>query len=206
MAPAGGSPVKLDEPYVDTNADGTRQPTKPEDIEGTDSWTVPAGMYFVMGDHRDISQDSRFFGPISRDLILGRAWLRYFPLDRVGIFQRPTYAGLDAETGAGAPRPPAARLPGAGLLGHDPGVDRPAVVEQRALAEPQASSAAAVSAASEAWIRLRSPLTPRSPRIVPPGPRSASWRPPCGARWRWRPVPRGRRPTGPEVMNSTRPA
>jgi len=47
-----------------------------------------------MGDNRPDSQDSRFFGVVSRDLIVGRAWLRYFPLDRVGVITRPAYAGL----------------------------------------------------------------------------------------------------------------
>jgi signal peptidase I len=66
----------------------------------------PAGSYFVMGDNRAASEDRRVFGPSSRDSIIGRAWLRYFPLDRIGFIQRPTYAGLASQAQA----PPAARL------------------------------------------------------------------------------------------------
>ena len=54
----------------------------------------PTGSYFVMGDNRPDSQDSRFFGVVDRELIVGRAWLRYFPLDRMGFVDHPTYAGL----------------------------------------------------------------------------------------------------------------
>ena len=90
----GGSPVRLEEPYVVHAIDGGTAPTLPKDAEGTSSWTVPAGSYFVMGDNRPDSQDSRFFGVVDRELIVGRAWLRYFPLDRMGFVGHPTYAGL----------------------------------------------------------------------------------------------------------------
>jgi len=90
----GGSPVRIEEPYVVRTIDGGLAPTLPKDAEGTSSWKVPAGFYFVMGDNRPDSQDSRFFGVVDRELIVGRAWLRYFPLDRVGFVGHPTYAGL----------------------------------------------------------------------------------------------------------------
>jgi signal peptidase I len=92
----GGSPMRIEEPYVRRTIDGGAAPTLPKDAEGTSSWTVAAGTYFVMGDNRPDSQDSRFFGVVNRDLIVGRAWLRYFPLDRVGFVGHPTYAGLSA--------------------------------------------------------------------------------------------------------------
>jgi len=94
VAVDGGSPVRLDEPYVVRGIDGAPAPTLPKDAEATTSWTVGAGTYFVMGDNRPDSQDSRYFGPIDRELIVGRAWFRYFPLDRMGFVGRPTYAGI----------------------------------------------------------------------------------------------------------------
>jgi signal peptidase I len=42
--------------------------------------------YFVMGDNRSNSNDSRSFGPITRDEIVGRVWLRYWPLDKFVLF------------------------------------------------------------------------------------------------------------------------
>ena len=108
ITPAGGSPVLIDEPYVAVDADGRTVPTQPRDAASTTQWVVPAGSYFVMGDNRLQSQDSRVFGPIERELIVGRAWLRYFPLDRIGFVERPEYPGLpDEEDGGESARSPA---------------------------------------------------------------------------------------------------
>jgi signal peptidase I len=98
VTPKGGVAVRLDEPYINTDSSGKQEPTIPRDANGTTQWTVAPGTYFVMGDNRTVSEDSRVFGPIPRDLIIGRAWLRYFPLDRIGFMNRPAYAGLSSAT------------------------------------------------------------------------------------------------------------
>lgn len=57
-------------------------------------WTVPEGELFLMGDHRANSADSRTFGSVPLDRVIGRAWLRYWPLDTFGILTTPTYPGV----------------------------------------------------------------------------------------------------------------
>jgi signal peptidase I len=42
--------------------------------------------YFVLGDNRDNSNDSRAFGPVDRQYIVGRVWMRYWPLDQLKYF------------------------------------------------------------------------------------------------------------------------
>jgi signal peptidase I len=64
----------LDEPYL-------TQPT----TGGGRSWIVPPLNVFVMGDNRSASRDSRIFGPVPLDQIVGHAVLRYWPPEQIGI-------------------------------------------------------------------------------------------------------------------------
>ena len=47
--------------------------------------TIPKGDYFMMGDNRPDSEDSRFWGPVPRSWIIGKAFLTYWPPDRIGF-------------------------------------------------------------------------------------------------------------------------
>ncbi len=68
--------VPLDETYLDDIWQGDYGPVE-----------IAAGHVFVMGDNRGASNDSRYFGPVSFDRIIGRAWLSYWPLEDVGLFR-----------------------------------------------------------------------------------------------------------------------
>ena len=71
---------RLDEPYLPEQ--WTILNNWPGD--GTDGRVMKSNEYFVMGDNRNRSQDSRIFNPITRDRIDGKAWFRIWPLDHFG--------------------------------------------------------------------------------------------------------------------------
>ena len=101
--------TKLEEPYI-----YDEQPTEAGALGTT--VVVPPDTYFGMGDHRADSTDSRVFGPIKKEDVVGRAWLRYWPLTDLGILTTPTYAGVPPASVADDSRGADANgLAGAGL-------------------------------------------------------------------------------------------
>jgi len=61
------------------------------DTSGSISLTLGSDQYFVLGDNRGASFDSRRFGAISREAIVGKVWLRGWPFDRISSFDLPQY-------------------------------------------------------------------------------------------------------------------
>lgn len=89
--------AELTEPYV---FEGQTTDT----VTGQTVWQVPRGDLFVMGDHRQESQDSRVFGPIAKSTVIGRAWLRYWG-GAFGIVQSATYENVPDASPSLAPSP-----------------------------------------------------------------------------------------------------
>jgi len=85
--------VALDEPYLFHDDAGLVEPTEAGDQT---RWVVPEGELFVMGDHRQVSEDSRVFGPIPVSSVIGRGVVRYWPLSEFGIIATPTYENVAA--------------------------------------------------------------------------------------------------------------
>ncbi len=70
---------KLDEPYISPQARAI------SDRHRNQHWNVPAGSYFMMGDNRSESCDSRSWGSVPRSSLVGTVLFTYWPPDRIGF-------------------------------------------------------------------------------------------------------------------------
>ena len=83
-----GDRLRIDHGVVWLNGKSQPEPYVPEEYSDSRSMAemvVPEGAYFMMGDHRSISSDSREFGPVERSLIYGKAVFVYWPTRDAGV-------------------------------------------------------------------------------------------------------------------------
>jgi signal peptidase I len=82
-----GDTVEIDQGQVIVNGKPLVEPYVPEEYRDRTSYpsrVVPPGNYFVLGDHRSSSNDSRNWGYVEREKIYGKAVFVYWPLDKMG--------------------------------------------------------------------------------------------------------------------------
>jgi len=83
-----GDRLRIDHGRVWLNGKAQREGYVPEEYRDSHSMAeivVPEGSFFMMGDHRSISSDSREFGPVERSLIYGKAVFIYWPARDAGV-------------------------------------------------------------------------------------------------------------------------
>lgn len=83
-----GDRLRIIQGQVFINGHPIGEPYVPEPYRDDRSYpeiTIPPDHYFMMGDHRSISQDSRVFGPVARELIYGKAVFVYWPAKDAGV-------------------------------------------------------------------------------------------------------------------------
>jgi len=82
-----GDRIRIDSGQVYVNGDALDESYVPAEYADARSYpdtVVPANSYFVLGDHRSMSNDSRDFGPVDQSYIYGKAVFGYWPMEKLG--------------------------------------------------------------------------------------------------------------------------
>jgi signal peptidase I len=89
-----GETIQISNGQVQINGQPIAEPylKDPRINSDTPPQTIPDGRVFVMGDNRNNSSDSRGFGPIALEDIVGRAWIIYWPPPDWQMLTQPSYA------------------------------------------------------------------------------------------------------------------
>ena len=86
-----GDTVEVKQGHVLVNGHALDEPYKELDSRTVASTKVPDGQVYVMGDNRPASNDSRAWGPIPISSIIGRVWVRYWPVKDAKFFTLVSY-------------------------------------------------------------------------------------------------------------------
>ena len=85
-----GDRVRISYGHVYVNGQLLQEDYVPEEFLDTRSYPdtpIPEHSFFVLGDHRSMSNDSREFGPVPRSYIYGKAVFGYWPMEKLGVLR-----------------------------------------------------------------------------------------------------------------------
>lgn len=83
---AQGELTRVQESYLPSFSETVSQSEEPI--------TLKADQYFLLGDNRNGSKDSRSFGPVHKNFIIGRVFFRGLPLDKIELVKSPVYSNI----------------------------------------------------------------------------------------------------------------
>ena len=94
-----GDKIKVQNGYIYINGQKLKEAYLPKDLTSSNGsylreeteQIIPPDEYLPMGDNRNQSRDGREFGPIPRSSIVGKAWLRYWPMKNSGLIEKIKY-------------------------------------------------------------------------------------------------------------------